>query len=148
MLENSFFKSNAFKNRVFLNLGGQRENRRSDRHETSLTPPTFKKKAVGRNRIGIRLPVIKICIKIAFSTHRLSKTNFCNLRGKNANRRSDSHEIWLTRLKHLKKVVGAHRIGIRLTVIQLCMKRPFSTHMLSKTIFLWFGVSKRKPLTR
>ena len=62
-------------------MGAQNTNRISDSHETRLTPPTNPNKAKERNGIGIGLPVIQICMKTAFSTHRLSKTKFLRFGG-------------------------------------------------------------------
>ena len=45
------FQVKGFQKLSFLDLGRQNANRRSDCDETSLTPPTYLKKAVGKNGI-------------------------------------------------------------------------------------------------
>ena len=47
----------------------------------AMKPLTYLKKAVGRNGMGIGLPVIEICMKTAFSTHRFSKTKIFRFGG-------------------------------------------------------------------
>ena len=51
-----------------MDKGGQKVNRRSENDETALTHRTYLKKVVGRNGIGIGLPVIKIRKKNNFFT--------------------------------------------------------------------------------
>ena len=46
-----------------------------------LTPPTHRKKVVGRNGMEIGLSLIQICMKTAFLTHKLSKTKFLGFAG-------------------------------------------------------------------
>ena len=92
MHESSFFQLEGIQELSFSDLWGQNTNRRSDSYEICLTPPTHLKKAIGRNGMEIGLPVLQICMKITFSTQRLSRTEFFGFGGQNANRRSDSYE--------------------------------------------------------
>ena len=119
------FSTHRLSKTKFLGFGGSNTNWRSESHETRLTPPKHQMKTVGRNGIRIGLPVLQICMKIAFSTHRLSRVEFFRFGGRNVNHWSDSHETWLTPPIHLKKAVGRNGMGIGLPVLYK-LKKLFS----------------------